>query len=75
MPVIPKNVAPNKGVDPGHFSVGYADSADGTGVNTNDVKYQETFPYVAFAQSGRDRVHGDPGEKGCAQGGGICPVQ
>ena len=47
----------------------------GDGVNTNDVKYQETFPYVAFAQIGRDRVHGDPGEKGCAQGGGICPVQ
>lgn len=25
----------------------------GDGVNTNDVPYQETFPYVAFAQSGR----------------------
>lgn len=25
----------------------------GDGVNTNDVPYQETFPYVAWAQSGR----------------------
>lgn len=25
----------------------------GDGVNANDVAYQETFPYVAFAQSGR----------------------
>ena len=25
----------------------------GDGVNTNDVPYQETFPYVAFANSGR----------------------
>ena len=37
----------------------------GDGVNTNDVPYQETFPYVAFAQSGRDRRHIDPGEAGC----------
>jgi hypothetical protein len=29
----------------------------GDGVNANDVPYQETFPYVAFAQNGRDRVH------------------
>ena len=37
----------------------------GDGVNTNDVPYQETFPYVAFAQSGRNRRHVDPGEAGC----------
>jgi hypothetical protein len=37
----------------------------GDGVNTNDVPNQETFPYVAFAQSGRDRRHIDPGEAGC----------
>jgi uncharacterized membrane protein YebE (DUF533 family) len=37
----------------------------GDGVNTNDVATQETFPYVAFAQSGRDRRHIDPGEPGC----------
>ena len=29
----------------------------GDGVNTNDRPYQETFPYVAFAHSGRDRRH------------------
>jgi hypothetical protein len=46
----------------------------GDGVNTNDVPTQETFPYVAFAQSGRDRVHTNPGGPGCAQGAG-CPVQ
>jgi hypothetical protein len=37
----------------------------GDGVNTNDVSYQETFPYVAFANSGRNRRHIDPGETGC----------
>ncbi len=47
----------------------------GDGVNTNDVPYQETFPYVAFAQSGRDRRHIDPGEPGCTMGSGSpCPV-
>lgn len=38
----------------------------GDGVNTNDVPYQETFPYVAWAHDGRDRRHVDPGEAGCA---------
>ncbi|HEY1340960.1 MAG TPA: DUF4331 domain-containing protein [Bryobacteraceae bacterium] len=37
----------------------------GDGVNTNDIPYQETFPYVAFANSGRNRRHVDPGERGC----------
>jgi len=37
----------------------------GDGVNTNDVAYQETFPYVAWAHSGRDRRHVDPGETAC----------
>lgn len=55
------NVAPNNRI--------------GDGVNTNDVPYQETFPYVAWAQSGRQRRHIDPGEAGCTQGGGgPCPV-
>ncbi len=36
----------------------------GDGVNTNDVPYLETFPYLAPAQSGRDRRHIDPGEPG-----------
>jgi hypothetical protein len=46
----------------------------GDGVNLNDVPLQEVFPYVAFAQSGRDRVHNGPGSKVCAQPAG-CPVQ
>ncbi len=48
----------------------------GDGVNTNDLPYQEAFPYVAFAHSGRDRRHIDPGERGClAQPLNRCPVQ
>ena len=46
----------------------------GDGVNLNDVPLQEVFPYVAFAQSGRDRVHNGPGSKVCAQPAG-CPLQ
>jgi hypothetical protein len=47
----------------------------GDGVNTNDVPYQETFPYVAFSQSGRNRRHIDPGEPGCTMGAGAaCPI-
>jgi len=37
----------------------------GDGVNKNDVGYQETFPYVQWANSGRNRRHIDPGESGC----------
>jgi hypothetical protein len=44
-------------------------------VNTNDVPLQNTFPYVAWAQSGRERRHIDPGEPGCTQNGGApCPI-
>ncbi len=47
----------------------------GDGVNTNDVPYQETFPYVAWSQSGRQRRHIDPGEAGCTMGAGAaCPT-
>lgn len=47
----------------------------GDGVNTNDMPYQETFPYSPFAQSGRNSRHIDPGEPGCAGApGGICPI-
>ena len=35
------------------------------GVNANDRLYQEVFPYVAFANSGRDSRHVDPSEDGC----------
>lgn len=45
----------------------------GDGVNANDVSYQETFPYLALAHSGRNSRHVDPGEPGCA--GGKCPVK
>ena len=47
----------------------------GDGVNTNDVPLQHTFPYVAWAQSGRQRRHIDPGEAGCTQNAGAaCPT-
>lgn len=58
----------------GNAFVGTQVPALGDGVNTNDVPYQETFPYVAFAQSGYSRQHIDPGEKSCAQAAG-CPNQ
>lgn len=46
----------------------------GDGVNSNDVPYPETFPYLAYAHSGRDSRHIDPGEPGCTAGGGAaCP--
>jgi hypothetical protein len=47
----------------------------GDGVNVNDVPLKDTFPYVAWAQSGRQRRHIDPGEPGCTQDGGApCPT-
>lgn len=47
----------------------------GDGVNTNDVPYQETFPYVGWAQSGYSARHVDPGEPGCTGDvGGTCPT-
>lgn len=47
----------------------------GDGVNTNDIPYQETFPYVAWAQNGRNRRHIDPGEPGCTMDAGApCPI-
>ena len=46
----------------------------GDGVNANDRAYQETFPYVPFANSGRDRRHVDPGEPGCAAPSGGFPA-
>ena len=44
----------------------------GDGVNAPDVATQETFPYVAWAYSGRDSRHVDPGEPGC--GTSDCPI-
>ena len=46
----------------------------GDGVNVNDFPYLESFPYVAYSPSGRDRRHIDPTEPGCTAGAGApCP--
>jgi hypothetical protein len=50
------------------------------GVNANDHSYQESFPYVAFANSGRQSRHVDPGEAGCFDAKDLskvvnCPTQ
>lgn len=45
---------------------GFPNNRLGDSVNTNDKPYQETFPYVAFSNSGRDSRKVDPGEPGCA---------
>ncbi len=42
----------------------------GDGVNVNDLPYLESFPYVAYSPSGRDRRHIDPTEPGCTAGAG-----
>jgi hypothetical protein len=44
---------------------GFPNNAIGDGVNSNDMAYQETFPYVAFANNGRQSRHVDPDENGC----------
>ncbi|MCI0548023.1 MAG: DUF4331 domain-containing protein [Candidatus Rokubacteria bacterium] len=52
------------------------DSRVGDGVNTKNIPYQETFPYVAFAVSGKNSRHIDPREAGCGDippGSVICP--
>lgn len=46
----------------------------GDGVNTNDRPYQETFPYVQFANSGRDSRHQNPGTSGCFDPSTFLPV-
>jgi hypothetical protein len=51
---------------------GFPNNSIGDGVNTNDAPYQETFPYLAWAWSGRDSHHTGPGQPGC---GGTCPTQ
>jgi hypothetical protein len=43
---------------------GFPNNRIGDGVNTNDKPYQETFPYVAFANDGRNGRHINPGEPG-----------
>jgi len=46
---------------------GFPNNRIGDAVNTNDRPYQETFPYVSFANSGRNSRHQDPGTSGCGQ--------
>jgi Domain of unknown function (DUF4331) len=47
----------------------------GDGVQLNGTGYNNTFPYVMPANSGRQSVHVGPGQQGCSgQPGGICPI-
>ena len=46
----------------------------GDGVNTKAEGFNNSFPYVMPAVSGRDSDHVGPGQAGCTgQPGGICP--
>src|ERR1700733_12122519 len=48
----------------------------GDGVNTKTEGFNNSFPYVMPANSGRNSAHVGPGQAGCSgQPGGICPVQ
>jgi hypothetical protein len=48
----------------------------GDGVNTKTEGFNNSFPYVMPANSGRDSVHTGPGQAGCTgQPSGICPVK
>ena len=57
------------------FASSPLNSRIGDGVNSNDAPYQERFPYLGWAHSGRDSRHIDPGEPGCTAGAGPdCPL-
>lgn len=43
----------------------FPNNSIGDGVAATDVPVQETFPYIHYAYSGRDRRHIDPSETGC----------
>jgi hypothetical protein len=48
----------------------------GDGVQTKAEGFNNSFPYVLPANSGRNSTHIGPGQEGCSgQPGGICPVQ
>jgi hypothetical protein len=48
----------------------------GDGVNTKTEGFNNSFPYVMAANSGRNSAHTGPGQAGCTgQPGGICPVE
>lgn len=58
-------------VDPTKFGL-----ALGDGVNTKTEGFNNSFPYVMPANSGRNSAHTGPGQAGCTgQPGGICPVE
>lgn len=60
----------------GDFS-GFPHNRVGDGVNANDRPFQASFPYLAYANSGRDGRHIDPGEPGCITPAGAptdCPT-
>jgi hypothetical protein len=47
----------------------------GDGVQLNETGYNNTFPFMQPANSGRQSVHIGPGQQGCSgQPGGICPI-
>jgi hypothetical protein len=52
------------------FATSPINSRLGDGVNVNDQAYRPTFPYLAFAPSGRSRRHIDPGEPFCTANSG-----
>ena len=48
----------------------------GDGVQTKTEGFNNSFPYVMPANSGRNSAHTGPGQAGCTgQTGGICPIQ
>ena len=58
-------------VDPAKYGL-----ALGDGVNTKTEGFNNSFPYVMPANSGRNSAHTGPGQAGCTgQPGGICPVE
>ncbi|MGZ8190131.1 MAG: DUF4331 domain-containing protein [Methylococcaceae bacterium] len=53
---------------------GFPNNRIGDSVNANDRFYQETFPYVAFSNDGRNSRHVDPSETGCLDPVTLLPV-
>jgi hypothetical protein len=48
----------------------------GDGVQTKVEGFNDAFPYLLPANSGRNSAHTGPGQFGCSgQAGSICPVQ
>jgi len=62
------------GILAGGVFAGFPNNSIGDGVNANDRPYQETFPYVPFANNGRNTRHIDAGEPGCADPSSLLPA-